>query len=285
MKFSVIIPSRNRPDALNKVVGSIGQQSYQDAFEIIVVDQSDQPSTPQAPPKGTFIYIKSETRGTSASKNIAIGKAHGEYIVQLDDDSTVSEDFLNRLNDLTEKYPDISCLCGLIKNTEDGRPFSRYMRDDCHNKTIGFYNFDCCLCAAMAIKRSAFDDIGLYDEELGSGRYFGSSEESDLVLRLLMKGHRVIYDCDFVSYHPSTNLQALTLCDWTKKHFSYGCGRGAMWRKYLRVKPLWSLSLWIVSIGAPLLMSVGMILTLQVRQSVRYFSSVCGRIIGFLKFR
>ena len=39
----------------------------------------------------------------------------------------------------------------------------------------------------MAIKRTVLSKVGLLDEQLGTGTRYGSSEETDLVLRVLSK--------------------------------------------------------------------------------------------------
>src|SRR5439155_23952935 len=53
----------------------------------------------------------------------------------------------------------------------------------------------------MAMYRSAIAPIGGFDERLGVGSHFPSSEDNDLGFRLLEAGYRFIYVPEAVLYH------------------------------------------------------------------------------------
>ena len=54
--------------------------------------------------------------------------------------------------------------------------------------------------ANMAIRREAFDLVGLFDERLGAGAA-GCSEDSELWYRLLAEGWSCVYEPDAVVFH------------------------------------------------------------------------------------
>ncbi len=285
MKFSIIIPTRNRRKSLQKLLFAIGEQTYDEHFEIIVNDQSDEKTTFQPPAKGEFRYLPDDKRGSSQSRNNAIRKARGDYLVLLDDDADIKPSCLADLDRVIDLYPDHACLCGLIRNIEDNKPFSRYAHANRRAKAVGFGNFDCCLGSAMVVKRRIALELGLLDESLGTGTHFGGSEETDLILRLLEAEHKVAYDSDYVTLHPRTSPKAMSSKAWLRKHYHYGLGRGALLRKHFRMKPAWALAQLLRSVSMPLGGSIGSLISLRPHQVGRYLVSAAGRIVGFVSYR
>lgn len=285
MRFSIIIPTRNRRKSLQKLLFAIGEQTYDEHFEVIVNDQSDEKTTFQPPAKGEFRYIPDDRRGSSQSRNNAIRKAHGDYIVLLDDDADIEPSCFANLDRVIDGYPDHACLCGLIRNIEDSKPFSRYTRANRHAIPVDFNNFDCCLGSAMVVKRQVALELGLLDESLGTGTHFGGSEETDLILRLLEEQHKVVYDSDYVTLHPRTSPKVMSPKAWLIKHYRYGRGRGALLRKHFRIKPAWALVQLLRSVSLPLGGSIRSLIALRPHQVGRYLASVAGRVVGFISYR
>lgn len=94
---SVIIPCFNGGKYLNETINSVLDQTYQN-FEIIIVDDgSTDPETKQflsviLHPK-IKVYFK-ENEGVSSARNYAILKSTGNYIIPLDADDLLGEDYL-----------------------------------------------------------------------------------------------------------------------------------------------------------------------------------------------
>ena len=283
MKFSIIIPTRNRPEKLQKLLCAIGEQTYDGDFETIVNDQSEHKSPPAAPAKGAFLYLQDDGRGAARARNRAIDKARGDYLVWLDDNAVVESSYLASIDRLVDRHPDHSCLCGAVLNIEDRLPFSRYLL--ARMAAVNFINLDCCLASAMVMKKQTFLESGLLDESLGTGKYFGGSEETDLVLRLLEKGDKVLYSPEFSSLHPRTDPFEMDLNAWLSKNYHYGLGRGAMLRKHFKIKPFWALAYFAYSVFAPLGGCIGSLALFRGRQAGRYLVSVAGRITGFIIYR
>lgn len=89
MKFSVIIPTYNRIDFLEKAIESVNRQTYQ-GFEIIVVNDN-----PHEKSKIDLLITKfdktkvihhSSSKGGNAARNTGILHSQGELIAFLDDD-------------------------------------------------------------------------------------------------------------------------------------------------------------------------------------------------------
>lgn len=181
---SVIIPTYNRGRTVCEAVDSVLEQDYPN-FEIIVVDDGSTDNTQsllkQYKKKITVFY--QTNRGVSAARNVGILKANGEYIALLDSD------------DLWEKGK-LSCQIAFFRNNPDAvicqteeiwiRNGKRVNPKIKHKKPSGMiFEPSLLLClvspSAVMIKKTLFDSIGLFDENLPA------CEDYDLWLRISLK--------------------------------------------------------------------------------------------------
>ncbi len=96
--ISVIIPVYNAAPYLNRCIDSVLGSAYSD-FEIILVNDGSTDRSPDicrayAENDIRVIYISQENRGVSAARNRGIEAARGEWIVFLDSDDFITDDFL-----------------------------------------------------------------------------------------------------------------------------------------------------------------------------------------------
>jgi len=102
MKVSLIITTYNRPDALYEVLKSVNRQTRL-PFEVIIADDGSSNGTKELIEKYTeetrlnLIHSWQEDIGfrASRSRNKAIIKASGEYIILIDGDMILDENFIN----------------------------------------------------------------------------------------------------------------------------------------------------------------------------------------------
>lgn len=118
-KISIILPSYNVEGYLEKCINSILNQSYYN-LEIIIVNDGSTDNTLKVA-KGfetidkRVIVLDQINKGVSAARNIAIDYASGEYIIFVDPDDFVHNDFVNSLYErLIETNSDMS-ICGHTK--------------------------------------------------------------------------------------------------------------------------------------------------------------------------
>src|ERR1051325_7179198 len=82
---SVVIPTKNRPEMLARLIESIRRQQGV-RCEIIVVD--DGSSSPVAGLPADVLYLRNEVSlGACASRNRGVRAAHGEFVAFFDDDA------------------------------------------------------------------------------------------------------------------------------------------------------------------------------------------------------
>ena len=99
--FSVIVCTRNRPEALFVTLGSIAKQT-QTPYEVIVVDGSGDDSSERQCRNASFKwgliikYIRAE-RSLTEQRNAGIRQNRGEVVVFLDDDVILDKHYFQKM--------------------------------------------------------------------------------------------------------------------------------------------------------------------------------------------
>lgn len=88
MLFSVIIPTRNRPEMLDRCLAALDRQSFpRDGFEVIVVDDGSAVALDGIVARHAGVrLLRQESRGPAVARNAGIAVAAGDFIVLTDDD-------------------------------------------------------------------------------------------------------------------------------------------------------------------------------------------------------
>lgn len=122
MKFSLIICTYKRPEALEKLLRSVGEQDlYPD--EILIIDGSRDNRSKVLLKKKVFpgvIYFKvpEQARGLTRQRNYGIERVaeDSEIICFLDDDVVLEPDYFSRLINTYRNFPEAIGVGGYIKN-------------------------------------------------------------------------------------------------------------------------------------------------------------------------
>jgi glycosyltransferase involved in cell wall biosynthesis len=156
--ISVIIPAHNEERFIGRALRSVLSQNYVDAFEIIVVDDASTDRTAFALDlfKDEITMLRNETQvGLPGSLNRAIRASRGKYIVRVDADDYVANDYLYLLQRFLEinTYMDaLACDYLVVDDAENVLE-----RRSCMDYPIG--------CGIM-FRSDQLIDIGLYDDGL-----------------------------------------------------------------------------------------------------------------------
>ena len=123
--FTVIISTYNRPECLRQAIASVLRQTYS-AFELIIVDDASE-KDPQGMIRdfsdSRIIYLRNEKNiGISATRNYALKKSKGNYVVLIDDDTILKPDFLEVLRKIVEGKR-VGALCPRILDPFNKKPF------------------------------------------------------------------------------------------------------------------------------------------------------------------
>lgn len=187
-EFTLIIPTRNRPDELARTLEAIGALDAAPIFhaggaEVIVADNASDPpaDVPTRLPNGLVVHtLREETNRGTAIRNAAAARARGNWLLMLDDDSApTSTGFVQAAACAAD---DVAAIGAEIRLPDGSRE-----RGGLPEVIIG--------CGAL-VRTDRFLEAGGYDEAFG---YY--AEEYDLCARLLLAGHRVTFDKRFTVQH------------------------------------------------------------------------------------
>ena len=189
MKVSVVIPTYNRINLLERAVNSVIRQT-KNAFEIIVVDDgSDDNSSEMVKQKfGSVILVRQENCGVSAARNRGIEISKGDWIALLDSDDEWKPNKLEKQINALSEDPD----CFFCHTIETWIRNGVRVNQGKRHKKYGGYIFDKCLdiCrispSSALFKKSILEHVGLFDNELHV------CEDYDLWLRITRE-HKILF--------------------------------------------------------------------------------------------
>lgn len=179
MKFvSVIIPTYNRHDSLLRLLDDLANQTLApESFEVIVVDDGST-SNPIAIYDRKYPYsldyYRQENKGATIARNNGALRSHGQILVFVDDDVTISPKTLKALADICTKETRTIALGTLVSRNENVESIYTQIAistDDVysyHSQTNGkFTNFVECNTQVLALHRSDFFELGMLEDPTG----------------------------------------------------------------------------------------------------------------------
>lgn len=189
--FSVVIPAYNAEKVIARSIQSVLQQTYKD-FELIIIDDGSKDGTKDAVAgfhNADMKYIYQDNAGVSAARNRGIQESSHAYVCFLDADDEWTENHLEELVSLIEKYDH----CGMYVTGYDLRlnngetihksqqilkriPEEIFASNDGFDILIrnGYFLNTNTVC----IKREVFDKVGLFVEGVKNG------EDDDMWFRI-----------------------------------------------------------------------------------------------------
>ena len=231
--ISVIIVAWNSKNYLTACLDRLVPQTFCD-FEVVVVDNgSVDHAVDKLEEKYPSLALRLEklpvNYGFAAANNIGARLAHGQWLALLNADAFPEPDWLERLLEATEKYPNAFFASQQIQVNHsgllDGEGDVYHVSGLAWRRNYGFpvqekqeveEIFSPCGAAAL-YPRQAFLDAGGFDED-----YFSYQEDVDLGFRLRLRGLRCFYvpravvrhvgsatfgiNSDFAFYHSHRNL-------------------------------------------------------------------------------
>jgi Glycosyl transferase family 2 len=238
--FAVVIATRNRGAKVVATLDSIFANGSWN-LQVVVVDQSDGRETEAAVKRFTgrpdFHYVRSETQGCSAGRNVGVSRASRELIAFTDDDCLVGSDWLKNIANAFEHDPSVAVVFGgvegpatldgslVVTTFEPSEPFIARGLAGKH-RVEG-------IAGCMAVRRSVWCALGGFDELMGRGAPFLAGEEVDFTIRSLASGY-------FVSVSPAVRVVhtgSVPSLDVPALVDQYWFGAGAAFGKSLKRRP------------------------------------------------
>jgi glycosyltransferase involved in cell wall biosynthesis len=233
--ISVVIPSKNRAEALDETLEGLRDQTvgaYE--YEVIVADDGSTPPIRLHPrwngPKCTVVRL--EGRERSAARNTGARTAQGQILVFLDDDISVRRDFLEGHLAAQKEWPGALVLgsirlpSGLLRT-----PFGRFRQALEQTEVPGERGIvqarNLCAAANISMPRQSFLELGGFDETMVS------AEDQDLAMRHSGRGGAIAFAPEIEVVHRDLCCDIRSYCQRTE----WGYARMI---PFCRRYPLWS---------------------------------------------
>ncbi|HAK46677.1 MAG TPA: glycosyl transferase family 2 [Spirochaeta sp.] len=173
MKISIVIPTKDEEELLPGLLKSINSQDFKD-YEVIVADAFSTDRTREIAAEAGAIVVDGGMPG--AGRNAGARAASGEFLVFLDADVMIPENFIKNLyNEMQERYIDVAtCAIKPITDLQLDRVIHRLINMTIlANMHIDPKAFGFCIF----ITKRLFNRIGGFDETIKV------AEDNDLVKR------------------------------------------------------------------------------------------------------
>ncbi|MCB0282480.1 MAG: glycosyltransferase family 2 protein [Calditrichaeota bacterium] len=221
-KITIVIPHYNGIDILRDCLESLYKNTFS-GFETMLIDNGSTDGS-QEFVRQNFKQVKlienSENRGYAGACNQGLQMAESPYVLLLNNDTVMPENFLQEMTLAIESDQKIAMVQPKIISIQDktmfdysggaggeidifgypyarGRIFDDVEKDDKQYddmQTDVFWTSGC----ALLIRKSVVDEIGLLDED-----FFAHQEEIDLNWRAMLAGYKNVVTTKTYIYHYS----------------------------------------------------------------------------------
>jgi len=223
MRFSIIIPTFNRPVGLNRCLAALARLDYpKNEFEVIAVDDGGEaelePVIDSYRPAIYLTLLLQPNSGPGAARNHGAAHASGRFLAFIDDDCEPREDWLHALDIAVTRMPD-ALIGGWVVNGLPHNPnaaasqqiadflYRHFNRDPARGRFFPSNN--------IAVAAELYRQVGGFD-----ATFRIASEDRDLCDRWLWHGLRLVAVPDAAVVH-SRNM---SFQGFWKQHFQYGRG-------------------------------------------------------------
>jgi glycosyltransferase involved in cell wall biosynthesis len=234
MQFSLILATLNRTQQVDDFLNSLLKQTHIN-FEVIMIDQNDDdrliPLVKKYNKYFSLKHIRSE-KGLSKARNIGLSYVSGDIVAFPDDDCTYPPELLANIERFFSSNDDV-IMMGKSIDKESGVIVAG--KSIFSIESLSCYKFlGSSTTMFLYYAKMNKEDI-YFDEVLGLGARFHSGEEEELMIRLLQKGYKGVYNPELNwVYHPPSDLnfsdiqrvknRSLGLGALIIKHFFSRCG-------------------------------------------------------------
>lgn len=241
--LSLVICTRNRLNKLRRCVDALFSVITKHDWEVVFVDNGSSDGTSEYLESisqqrlNSCLYVKTvlePKQGLSFARNTGWHSAIGEIIAFTDDDCYVSKDYVNSVIQVFDEDPNIGFLGGriLLFDQLDHRITTNesLRRNEFRPRT--FIPANAIHGANFAFRKGVLEQIGGFDERLGTGTPF-PSEDLAAAAAAVWSDAMGVYDPRPVVYHHHgrrTKKEVQELMN------SYHAGRGAYYIKYINNK-------------------------------------------------
>lgn len=205
---SLIVCSRDRPDALERCLERLAVSDLTPLAEVLLVDQSA-PGTYDALVARHALgplplrHVPTDTRGLAAARNVGVRAATADLCLFTDDDCLPERDWVPALCRALEGEGVWAATGRILPYGLKEGHVAVAVRERTEPMTARGYRYPFLLGSGnnMGFRRSVLHDVGGFLEDLGAGTPACSCEEVEVFLKILEAGGTIVYAPDAVVYH------------------------------------------------------------------------------------
>lgn len=221
LKFSIIIPTRNRHQLLADLLMQLVELEYpHDCFEVIVVDNAPTDTLTEQlvhtlhrqQPKLRLSYLQTSQMGASVARNVGYSQVKYARVIFLDDDVCITPQLLRGYNTAWKKYPSAKIIGGKVEVTfQDGSPLTPDQQQIVHGPDAWCFGATICpphdevlhlggavVSANMSVRKES-EKRGIFSLDLGkpfSDVFQFGSEDYELCQRQILSEKKVVFCAD-----------------------------------------------------------------------------------------
>ncbi len=198
---SIIIPTFNRSDLLERSLKSVLSQSYNN-YEIIIIDNCSTDNTQIVIEKYKNYNVKAVQVNNDGviglSRNIGLKNSNGEFIAFLDSDDWWKKDKLKNVIKIFNSNHKVDLIyhnCYLISNNESKLSKCRALPNNCYRNLI--VNGNTLITSSVVFKKKILDKVGYFSEDKNKVGW----EDYDLWLRIAESGYNFYLIKSMLGYY------------------------------------------------------------------------------------
>lgn len=209
LRFSVIIPTYQRRDAVTRSVGALAGQEFPGKFEVIVVVDGSTDGSAEAL-RGLDLpfplrVMEQPNRGRAAACNRGAVQAQGELFLILDDDMEAHPRLLAEHDSSQRGGADLvlghlplhpGSPVNFLSQAVEHWTEKRRRRLSVPGAVLGLADL---ITGQCSLRRRIFEELGGFDLDFNRDGAFGD-EDLDFGARLLAAGYRIVFNPDAVSW-------------------------------------------------------------------------------------
>lgn len=201
MKYSFVIPTFNRLPLLKKCISSVLNQDYiSKHYEIIIVNDGSNDETlsylnKEVKKHRNLKFVSQDNKGPAAARNLGLSISKGKIIVSIDDDCTVENNHLKKLDFLFQDEKVAAVSGAIINPTNSYIAWSHYILNLSSWIPFGRKR----VVESFATGNAAFRKLDYI--KFQSRLKFSGYSDTLLSMKIVKKGGKILFDPSLVVKH------------------------------------------------------------------------------------
>jgi len=288
VKVSVIVPVYNDPRVEDCILSLLSQDYSKDLYEIIVVDNNSNDSTPEVIQRSNVKYLRENRKGSYFARNKGLEVASGEVAVFIDADCVADPHWLSTL---LEGFKDsnVAGVGGKILKREPQTWVQTYAEDLAEQQLtpqyLPFHDAPYIVTANAAYRMPILRTLQGFDARFQSGG------DVDLAWRVQAAGFTIVTAPDAIVYHTARE----TVKGYFKQYFTYAAWHVFLFKKHRQNRGFFT-NTYPFSGLRGLLFSMMPVMVMRKLSGkpqkrgmyielVKYVAIICGNLYGAIKYR